>query len=594
MPLAAGILSLLLFAAPQRKAGEPVLTVQGPEPGVVRLGDTSVATIVVEGVSVGATIEPPKAPADLEVRISGPSQMSQSFYDGRTLRTSLSLSWKLLLRPAKEGVFEIPPVTVKIGTDVKLETAPIRLECVKDLTGSKYAFLEAVFSKERYFAHEPVRLTLRFGIDRAIRGNMLQLFNRPLDVEVQVEGPWLQEFPGGVAVEAAGRAAGDRRLSCAVNQSLVEVRAAGEVERNGRTFVVYELERAWLPGKLGALELSAPLLRFRFATRFTTDFFGERIAADRHDAFVYGAPVKLEIVPLPDEGRPAAFTGAVGKFQIAVSASPRQVKVGESIHVKMVVTGEGNLEFFEPPALGNTEGFHAFGRLDDKAKDARTITYHLAPLEDSVREVPPIEFAYFDPGPPPAYRTIRTAAIPITVKPLPPGETLAPLADGAERRFTVGVDDIHDIMPLTESHGVAREAPPLPAAIAAFAGPLLLAAATWTWLRRRDADMADPARVRARRAHARFRASARDAAAFATYLADRLGCTEAAVLSEGLTDQLTSRGVPPDLARRAADALLTAVAARYAGGTAPGAAAREGNFEELARRLEERFEEGRS
>jgi hypothetical protein len=577
----AALLLTLLLA--QKKASDAVVTVQGPEPGVVRLGDTSVAAIVVEGVGIGAEIEAPKSQPDLDIRVSGPSQLTQSYFDGRTLRTSLSLSWKLHLKPRKEGSYSIPPVNVKVGSET-LSTTAIKLECVKDLSGSNYAFLETRFSKNRYFAHEPARMTLRFGIDKAIRGNMLQLFNRPLDVEVQIEAPWLQEFPGGVAVEGA-TATGERKVNFAVNQSLAEARPLGEIERGGRAFIAYELERVWLPGRLGTLDLTAPLLRFRYAKRFTQDFFGERVPADRFDAYVYGEPTSIEVVAIPEAGRPRSFSGAVGQFEIVADVTPHQVKVGESLNVKLTITGSGNLEFFEPPSLDGIEGFHVFGKLDDRSKNARTVTFHLAPLVESVKEIPPVEFTYFDTREPAGYKSVRTAALPIIVKPLPPGATLAPLGESDARRFTVGVDDIYDIMPTPEEAIDVRRAPSPLTAILALAAPLAAAGAVLTWLRRRERDAANPARVRARGAIAKFRASSQGTEAFTEYLGDRLGCNAAAVVSDDLELLLTRRGIPADLARQAASALWTAIASRYAAGS-PGAPA---GFAPLADSLESEF-----
>ena len=191
-------LALALLA--QQKPQEITVSMQGPEPSVVRLGDVAFAAVVVEGTTRDASIGEVKAPPELEIQTLPPSRMTQSINDGRTLRTVSSIAWKLKIKPAKEGIFEIPPITVKVGTDT-YKTKPIKVECVRDFTGSKYAFLEVRFSKAKYFAQEPVRATVRFGIDKAILGSMLPLFNRRLDVEVQIDAPWLSEFPGGVSMD---------------------------------------------------------------------------------------------------------------------------------------------------------------------------------------------------------------------------------------------------------------------------------------------------------------------------------------------------------------------------------------------------------
>jgi hypothetical protein len=411
---------------------------------------------------------------------------------------------------------------------------------------------------------------------------MLQLFNRALDAEVQIEAPWMQEFPGGVAIETAAPPPG-RRVTFAVNQTQAEGRAASEVERDGRVFLLYELERAWLPGKLGTIELSAPFMRFRYATRFQSDFFGERVAVDRQEAFVYGVPTTLQILPIPDEGRPATFSGAVGQFRITAEATPRQLKAGESIKYKVAIEGAGNIEFFEPPKLEPLEGFHVFGRLDEKTKNARIVTYEISPLSETVKEIPKISFTYFDTAGP-GFKTIETQPIPIAVSPLPAGAGLTVLPETDAKRATMGVDDIYDIARID---GERPPAVSIPAAqiLLVLGAPWVLAAVGFLALRRRERDLADPRSARARAAAKRFEGALAkgtdEAAAFTRYLADRLGVNEAAVVNAELEQQLRAAGVPADLARDAADSLLRSVEARYGG-----AAAQKPQFRKLAAGIE--------
>lgn len=51
----------------------------------------------------------------------------------------------------------------------------------------------------------------------------------------------------------------------------------------------------------------------------------------------------INVKPLPDQGKPADFTGAVGKFDFSVSASETELAATESLTVKVEVNGKGNL-----------------------------------------------------------------------------------------------------------------------------------------------------------------------------------------------------------------------------------------------------------
>lgn len=563
----AAILSLLIAPFLQKTPGQAV-SVQGPSPGIVRLGDSAKATIEIEGTTDCEIVEIPKV-ADLEIQVGAPSMENIRFSDGKKWQVRSSTSFPLFLRPGKEGVFEIPFIKVRAGAET-YKTRAVRVEAVKDITGSKYAFLEVTAAKKSYFVNEPVRVKIRFGIDTSISRNLLQMFNRHLDPPVQIQAPWIDEFPGGVAVETA-KIPPEQAHEIAANLNITQIRTIGNMDREGRAFTVYELERAWIPGRTGEVQLSNAMLRFHFATKIVQNGWGESVAQDRQQAFVYGETLKIDVKPIPEEGRPTTFAGAVGKFKISAEATPHDLKVGESLKFKFRIEGEGNLEFLEPPSLGALDGFHVYGNIDDKNRDARTITYDLSPLNENVKEIPPVVFTYFETEGVGAFKTVKTEPIPIRVRPQPPGEGLAPLSEDANKRVVPGVDDIYDMEPANGESYTSKQPPGGIAAAFALGAPLLAAGALFVALRRREYDINNPAVVRARGARAKFVKStaggADAAAAFTTYLADRCDCAEAAIASHDLPEKLVKAGVPPELARDAAAALLQSLQSRYAAGS---------------------------
>lgn len=578
------LLAVLVMQQNGPKTGMgPNVIVVGPEPAVVRLLDYSVVTVEVEGTPDCDVVDPPTI-KNLEIQI-GPRQSRQvSSFDGKQVRTRSTTQFTIYLKPLAEGIFEIPYFTIRAGAET-LKSRSIRLESVKDIQGSNRAFFEVVTSKKSYFVNEPVRLTLRIGIDQALAGNLLQMFNEHLDLPVQIDAPWLDDFPGGVPVEVSAPGRGEQTSTMAANRNITNIRNAGTTTRDGRTFAVYEMERAWIPSRLGEISLASSVLRFRFATKITRNLFGEPVAADRNDGFVYSDALKFEVKPVPDDHRPANFAGAVGQFTILAEATPHELKVGDSLKFRLRIAGEGNIEFLEPPKLDGIEGFHVFGRIDEKKRGERIVTYDLSPLSDSVKQIPSIPFSYFDTQGSGSYKTISTSPIAITVHPLPAGSGLAPLADDAAKRVVAGVDDIFDMKPI--GGGVAPvPGPPGPgAAVLALGTPLVAAGAAWWLLRRRERDLAEPHRVRARNALSRYQksraAGVGAAEAFISFLADHLHCADAAIVSPDLQRRLEARGAAPEAARRAAQALQRAIDARYSG--APTAESLP--FDELAREM---------
>jgi hypothetical protein len=288
------------------------------------------------------------------------------------------------------------------------------------------------------------------------------------------------------------------------------------------------------------------------------------VPADREDVSVTGNALKLYILPLPEEGRPPEFTGAVGRFTVSARADVRALRLGESLRCSLEVEGEGNLMFFRAPRLEGFGGFHVYGHIDEKSDGTRTITYDMAPLDEAVTAIPSIPFTYFDPGPPAGYRTVRTRPIPLEVMPIPEGVKLTLLTEYG--RPVPGVNDLFGLKPLRGGEARAERSPWITAAVLCM--PWLLALGLLLWLRKREQEKSDPLGARARRAAARYRERAviDPSRAFTAYLAARLRCPDAAVISPDLAYQLETNGVPAELSQRAAAAQDRLVSNRYGGG----------------------------
>src|SRR5690606_18770607 len=117
---------------------------------------------------------------------------------------------------------------------------------------------------------------------------------------------------------------------------------------------------------------------------------------------------EVEIRPLPIDGRPAGFSGAVGRFSVRAEVAEHSVRVGESFRLTLRITGEGNLRSFTVPGLGELGElgrFHVYGNVDRMDAGERVITYDVAPLASDLTALPPIPLAFFDPTPPARYRT---------------------------------------------------------------------------------------------------------------------------------------------------------------------------------------------
>jgi hypothetical protein len=275
------------------------------------------------------------------------------------------------------------------------------------------AFVELVGPRSTCYVEQPLRLTIRFGVEREyLRHNVLQLFTRPLDVPVQLE------FPPGLVFEPAEPVEADALAphpSFALGEEIVRAARSGEETRAGRSWVVLEIDRELVPHAAGRLELPGPLLHFAEATRFDEDLVSGSVPLDRSLALVRGAPLVLEIAPLPDAGRPQGFVDAVGNFTLHAEAEPRELAIGKHLTLVLTLEGQGNLARLTLPRLDDLAGLHLLGRVEELSGNARTVSCEFVLESVRAREIPSIVLEYFDPelG---SYRRASTQPIPLRVE----------------------------------------------------------------------------------------------------------------------------------------------------------------------------------
>jgi hypothetical protein len=139
--------------------------------------------------------------------------------------------------------------------------------------------------------------------------------------------------------------------------------------------------------------------------------------------------VTLKVLPLPAEGRPANFSGAVGEFQLDASASPTDLTVGDPVSVDLVVAGAGNFDALNTPALVASGGWKIYpakrfvieGPADQNQTPTveRKIGYTQVIVPEAVHaSVPAFELNYFSPSQK-KYITLRTEPIALNMKPAP-------------------------------------------------------------------------------------------------------------------------------------------------------------------------------
>lgn len=432
------------------------------------------------------------------------------------------------------------------------------------------AFLELISVRETYYVGQPIRLRFQIGYDEEFfRKSGIALFRQRLDISFKLDAPWWEELPSALLLQNRNpEGSNETPRTFVLNDGVARALAVGETNRGDRTMTLLELERSFLPLKAGELQIPASRLHFAYATRFEEDFLEGRRPVDRRDATLVAGGVDLTILPLPEENRPRGFSGAVGNFEVRAEVDEDQAAKGQSLKLSLIFEGEGNLEFFPAPALTELEQFHVYGNIDDRGMPRRTIVYDVAPLDPSVVRVPEIPFSFFDPIRV-RYRTVKTDPLPLSTDPTgtAPEREDANLREEKPRRSP---GDLFGPKQVTATTNRPGDGDGLKSAflLAALGLPSILAAASATWLRRRERDRLDPKAARSRRARSRFRLQMRGGRAtveeaLVGYLAAKLATSEAAIVTPDLAERLEARGISRDLAQRTGELVEGMISERY-------------------------------
>jgi hypothetical protein len=151
------------------------------------------------------------------------------------------------------------------------------------------------------------------------------------------------------------------------------------------------------------------------------NIFGQVLLVEDHKRVSAGAKT-INVKALPEAGKPADFSGAVGRLSFKVAPSKTNIKSGESLDLDVSVSGTGNLKLFTlpkpivPSALEMYDPVHneqvstplsgMTGRISDR--------YAIIPQYKGKYPIKPMTFTYFDLGSQ-SYKTITSPEIMINV-----------------------------------------------------------------------------------------------------------------------------------------------------------------------------------
>ena len=218
---------------------------------------------------------------------------------------------------------------------------------------------------------------------------------------------------------------------------------------DGKSYRSVILKRVVLyPQRTGELEIEPLSLDVSLQVPTNKrDFFGGRIFAQTNKTVSAGNR-KINVKPLPTEGKPADFSGAVGEFQFSVTTSKTHLNASESLQAKVAINGKGNLKLFEIPSLNLPSSLEVYD--PEFNESVRTTlsgmegnvsnSYTVVPTFKGKYPIPSIAFSFFNPKTE-KYQTLSSGEIMINVLEGPTSgaaDNTGPISNNKQRVVATG------------------------------------------------------------------------------------------------------------------------------------------------------------
>lgn len=313
--------------------------------------------------------------------VAGPYQSQSTQNVNGVVSSQVVISYGLQAK--REGKLVIGSASI-MSNGQKLETSPITIEAVKGTVGtaadpqanSKISsgdlFIRTGLSKTKCYIGEQVIITQKVYSRLQIVG--LQKFTQP-----SYDGFYSQ------AQESTSK-------------GIVSTENMDGINYN--TYELYRTEAtANKTGKITLTPIEQGLVIRRQTNSKPRNIFEQFFGAGGYEDInvtAYSRPVTIDVLPLPEEGKPENFNGAVGNFQYKVQASRNQLKANEAFNLKLTISGKGNLKLIAAPTLTLPEGFETYEPKVSEGVNTKTFDYLVIPRNEGEYNLTGLDFSYFN------------------------------------------------------------------------------------------------------------------------------------------------------------------------------------------------------
>ena len=296
--------------------------------------------------------------------------------------------------------------------------------------------------------------------------------------------------------------------------------------------------------------------------------------------------VDIQVDPLP--AKPVGFSGGVGKFNISAKLDKNEVKAGDPVTLRVVISGLGNLKLIKQPVVEFPKGFDKYDpKITDKTKltnagvgGSMVYDYLAVPRNQGTYTIPSVSFIYYDVNAN-AYKTLHTQQFFVHVAP----------GDGKGSSESFDNPEDNDIHALKTGPSDSTSVGDFFLGSAAYWISLLLPLIAFVVLliifRQRAIENADVVKMRGKRANKIARKRLKKASrlmfehnsaefydevlrALWGYVSYKLNMPVESLSKENIKEKLASRGVNEDILGKFISALEECEFERYAPGDEAG------------------------
>lgn len=361
--------------------------------------------------------------------VGGPNQsISNSWINGKR---SFSKTYSYFLAPQSRGKVTIGQATIEIKGEI-YKTLPIEVEVTAavsvpkdgnnaDYVASENVHLVAEVSNANPYLNEAITVTYKLYVSH--------------DVSItsqwrEIDTPKYADF-------------WSQNIDNQNNFKVYEGKYQGKDYRYVilRTTVLY-------PQKTGKLEIEPLTLDIPIDVQGTRrDIFGRRLM-ERVNKTISAGNRSIEVKPLPLEGKPDGFNGAVGDFTFDVSTNKTTLNANESLQLDVKIAGKGNLKLFTAPTVKLPSTLEVYEPEHSESVNTTvagmqgsiTDSYTIVPQFKGTYPVNPITFSFFDPKTE-RYRTITSKEFTIEVENGPISSNAVSNSNDAKKQVVLSKDN---------------------------------------------------------------------------------------------------------------------------------------------------------